>query len=856
MGLNTGNYSRFMHNEELQYLYGLVQQGIPWIDADDNDHRMSVATQLRRLGQMIGCGAIGNGFKILPETASGTDFIVQGGDGTLDRAGRFILNGYVCLLRENASYMNPGLSMAGQSIFPRITKITYDAPSNTTVLEDSAANWDINEHLGKSVYPNVGSGFTAIVQSNTQNTMTLVGNATVGGGVLGSYYRIGLTNIPGRVDGVFLNVYLDEYDSQDDPNLEHQLAVPSEAQRRAKLVHTIYVKEGSEDFPDYVDVDGNQHYTYQLARLHRTGGNLTEGLIEDLREVPLTSLDCDANGTPRSGNNNLIANGSFEQGCLDPMTDGGLFFEQTWGFWTQSGGLIEREQGGPDGFPFLRLDTDSGKGQVYTNLGIHAATMEEFPITVSFDIRVFSTTSDPSYAGTSPEGLPYSGRVLVGDSVYYLYNSSSEPSMWRRVTVTFPEQVGSYSQLSFEAGPNASIGIARVSAVVGEVAKLAPMTSSPLVPKSLDTKVFYQDFLSQEWIIRHNLGTQVPLFHIWDQNNVSLHERYQTVDFVDEQTLVIRFDEPQIGKVVLTANVCSGSSFTVTDFPGSYVGATPNREAYAVPVLSDSSYQLVEFNHSVCVEDNRVIDILANPPEGFNATIYGGIDKIHIQSDPQDTWTITHGLKTTDLIVRVQDQDGSAIPGTLLVIDDNTIEVQNTTPTTGTVLIKAHKKPDMFNDRTSHPVLKRASCTITGGTNNVAPLVEPEEIAVYEDQMDISGQGLFEFIKGGTVYRFTATFNGTIDIVPGRVDSIITNVQGGTVSTLALDGVNVDQVSGMAFETHTGCLGKLPAAGTLFDCTLWVTGQKGLEVRITSKGDWEQQNIRIDAMIFANHKEY
>lgn len=283
MGALTGSYSRDMFDESKRYVQRRVTQGIPWVDADDNDLEQGRYNAMRRVVQLLGTGSVGDGFKITG-TGATNDFTVGGGDGTADGAGRFFLKGHGCLLYSAVNYKNAGATEGGKSLSPRITALVFAA--GQTTLTDTAANWATNEHAGKTITPDITQpGFTFPVVSNTATTMILTGDATTTTEV-GDNYRIELTTPGGnRTDGVFLNVYLDEFDCADDPNLRHSLSVSVCAQLREKLIQNVYVKEGSETFADYVDSNGNQHYVFQIGRLNRLAGNatITAGMAVDLR---------------------------------------------------------------------------------------------------------------------------------------------------------------------------------------------------------------------------------------------------------------------------------------------------------------------------------------------------------------------------------------------------------------------------------------------------------------------------------------------------------------------------------------------------------------------------------------------
>lgn len=286
MGSDTGNYSRNMFDESKLYLGTRTVQGIPWVDADNNDGDSSNVRQHRRIEELLGDGAVGDGFKCVGSGLN-NDFNVLGGDGTDDGAGRFFLKGLGCMLKAATTFKNNGAIEGGKSLTPRITSITFNVGPNTTTIIDSAANWNVNEHAAKILTPDITQpGSTYLVVSNTQRVMTVTGDATAVAQV-GDNYRIEMRTPVGtdRNDGVYLNVYLDEYDCTDDPNLIHNLTVQTCAQLRTKLIQALYIQEGAENFTDYVDGDGKQHYVFQIARIHRYDGVDAIWDIDDLRSI-------------------------------------------------------------------------------------------------------------------------------------------------------------------------------------------------------------------------------------------------------------------------------------------------------------------------------------------------------------------------------------------------------------------------------------------------------------------------------------------------------------------------------------------------------------------------------------------
>ena len=88
-------------------------------------------------------------------------------------------------------------------------------------------NFTVNELVGRTLVPNItdGTGFTII--SNTATTITVTGGSdmTAVADVLDSYLvKSSTPSGSDRVDTVWLNVYLDEIDYDDDTNLLHPIA--------------------------------------------------------------------------------------------------------------------------------------------------------------------------------------------------------------------------------------------------------------------------------------------------------------------------------------------------------------------------------------------------------------------------------------------------------------------------------------------------------------------------------------------------------------------------------------------------------------------------------------------------------
>ena len=302
MGQFTANISRNMHDFRNRYLSWIYQQGVPVIDADLNDGVDSLFDWMRMLTLgFAGDGSPNQGFKVVG-TGATNDFTIKGGSGTFETAGIMYVKGFPTFLVSDITYKGtPAAGLAGEdqrSIFPRVTAVSYDAVTNQTTITDSAANYVANEFVGRNITPDVEQPANSYsIVSNTPTTIVVSGDITANVTV-GKRYRIELsTPTANRTDGVYLNVYIDEVDSTEDPNLLHSFTVPSpttiEAARRKRIEATIFVREDvptNGELTSYTDSDGNQHFVAKIATIQRTGGDATiqASMVTDLRKTILT----------------------------------------------------------------------------------------------------------------------------------------------------------------------------------------------------------------------------------------------------------------------------------------------------------------------------------------------------------------------------------------------------------------------------------------------------------------------------------------------------------------------------------------------------------------------------------------
>ncbi len=283
MGKSNANISRNMYEESKRYQLLVHQQGVPWVEADENDRNWIFFNLIRRLAQkIIGNGSPDNGFKIVG-TGMANDFSIMGGDGTSEGAGRLLVEGFQCILPVSRNYKGSD----NLECTPVSTGLAI------TMLTDSAANFTLggpDENLaGRTLIPDItkpDKAYTII--ANTKTGITVSGDMPADGIQAGAHYRIELsTSAADRTDEVYIDCYLDEIDGGEDPEIKHTLGVQIETQRRLKLIQNIFVAEGDTTPASYTDSDGNQHYTLKLATIQRHANQaaINAGDIADKRPV-------------------------------------------------------------------------------------------------------------------------------------------------------------------------------------------------------------------------------------------------------------------------------------------------------------------------------------------------------------------------------------------------------------------------------------------------------------------------------------------------------------------------------------------------------------------------------------------
>jgi hypothetical protein len=272
MAQRHANISRNIYDEANEYVKPIYQQGPnkPPVDADFNEAMDSLYNQLRRTLELFGTGATingNNGFKIIESVISNVNnFVVKGGDGTNEGAGRLFHKGFMSMLKSDIEW-NTSTESEAEKIHERSTGLA------ATTLTFSGANWAVNEHAGRSLVPNIvnGTGFT--IASNTIDTITISSGDMTGVASVGDVFRVDPSTPGGaRTDEVYLDLYLDEKDTTEDTNLLHPIigGSPFESAYRDQLKHIVQVRENAAaPTGTYLDTDGNLHFYILLATLNR-----------------------------------------------------------------------------------------------------------------------------------------------------------------------------------------------------------------------------------------------------------------------------------------------------------------------------------------------------------------------------------------------------------------------------------------------------------------------------------------------------------------------------------------------------------------------------------------------------------
>jgi len=282
----NGYYSGNIFDERKRYLGKLQQQGKEAIDRDANDAAETLFHQLQRaLQRATGRKFFSTSFQIigagLPNNFNIDGLAASVGDPETYAHGW--ADGLHVILTADREFA-PTPPVAAQfkdEIFHKSTGL------DALTLTDINGKWQVNELVGRTLYPNVDSatGFTII--SNTATSITTAGDHTTVAAV-GDYYRIGLTTPVGsdRTDYAYLDVHVMEWNATEDPDLLHPVGTGIESARRLKVIQWVRVIEDGSIPADYVDTQGNLHYIVPLAQIDRDDGdpNISAAMVTDLRD--------------------------------------------------------------------------------------------------------------------------------------------------------------------------------------------------------------------------------------------------------------------------------------------------------------------------------------------------------------------------------------------------------------------------------------------------------------------------------------------------------------------------------------------------------------------------------------------
>ena len=132
----TGDYAPDLFNEQKRYYLLQAQEKQSLTDAELRDLHTISNTQIRRFVQTeIGDCAIKDGFLITP-SVSPNDFLITGGDGTLDDPGVFYLKGYRAFHLNTIAYSDQTSSQP----------ITSDAYTQTVLPELTTPNGSLYDY--------------------------------------------------------------------------------------------------------------------------------------------------------------------------------------------------------------------------------------------------------------------------------------------------------------------------------------------------------------------------------------------------------------------------------------------------------------------------------------------------------------------------------------------------------------------------------------------------------------------------------------------------------------------------------------------------------------------------------------
>jgi len=331
MGTRSGQYSKNIFDPFKRTWGALFQEGIagtpmPLVDTDWNDSVEALIEGIKRYRyEVFGDGTPGtNHWEIIPANAPASttnNFEIDGGTVGVETAARIYVGGLTAVkpgLAAGADVQyDPDELVAAGYLVADYQDYIYRPSTNmtNTVLTDIDANWIVNELVLRELVPDVTTAelpnpaLRYTITSNTATTITVnaVEVGGLGGGVgmladganIQDYYCIKLSTPNAgagetnpRVDGVYLDVYLDEWDSTEDADLLHGNAPGIEACRRLKVSQQIQVLQDEDvhgTYPlTYVSAAGNQHYRLRLGTITRADADAIVSLADIVDDRPYT----------------------------------------------------------------------------------------------------------------------------------------------------------------------------------------------------------------------------------------------------------------------------------------------------------------------------------------------------------------------------------------------------------------------------------------------------------------------------------------------------------------------------------------------------------------------------------------
>jgi len=331
MSTRSGQYSKNIFDPFKRTWGALFQEGvagtpIPLVDADWNDSVEALIEGIKRYRyEVFGDGTPGTThWEIIPANAPASttnNFEIDGGTAGVETAARIYVGGLTAVkpgLAAGADVQyDPDELVAAGYLVADYQDYIYRPSTNmtNTVLTDIDANWIVNELVLRELVPDVTTAelpnpaLRYTITSNTATTITVnaVEVGGLGGGVgmladganIQDYYCIKLSTPNAgagetnpRVDGVYLDVYLDEWDSTEDADLLHGNAPGIEACRRLKVSQQIQVLQDEDvhgTYPlTYVSAAGNQHYRLRLGTITRADADAIVSLADIVDDRPYT----------------------------------------------------------------------------------------------------------------------------------------------------------------------------------------------------------------------------------------------------------------------------------------------------------------------------------------------------------------------------------------------------------------------------------------------------------------------------------------------------------------------------------------------------------------------------------------